>query len=151
MKNPARFATKIIIVLFLFGVFPSVLFAQELESGNIATNTPIVDKEAKAGDVLSRGEDGLVRSESPYDKNIFGVVVENPSIVLNKASSDTQPVISYGEVLVTVGNKNGNIKRGDFLTSSSVPGLAQKATESGFVLGKALEDMEGKGKIRVFV
>ena len=128
-----------------------MLFAQELESGNIATNTPIVDKEAKAGDVLSKGEDGLIRSESPYDKNIFGVVVENPSIVLNKASSDTQPVISYGEVLVTVGNKNGNIKRGDFLTSSSVPGLAQKATESGFVLGRALEDMEDKSKIAVFV
>src|SRR3989344_9262900 len=151
MKNPARFAIKIIIVLFLFGVFPSVLFAQEFEPGSIATNTPIVDKEAKAGDVLSKAEAGLVRSHTDYDKNMFGVVVENPSIVLNKASSDTVPVISYGEVLVTVGNKKGEIKRGDFVTSSDVPGLAVKATESGFVLGKALEDMGEKRKILVFV
>ena len=151
MKNPARLASKIIIVLFLFGVFPSVLFAQEIEPGNIATNTPIVDEEAKSGDVLSKSNEGLIRSKSSYDKNMFGVVVEKPSVVLNKASSNTVPVISYGEVLVTVGNKNGEIKRGDFVTSSDVPGLAVKATESGFVLGKALEDMSGKSKIAVFV
>src|SRR3989304_253810 len=117
MKNPARLASKIIIVLFLFGVFPSVLFAQEIEPGNIATNTPIVDEEAKSGDVLSKSNEGLIRSKSSYDKNMFGVVVEKPSIVLNKASSDTVPVISYGEVLVTVGNKKGEIKRGDFVNS----------------------------------
>ena len=151
MKSPAQLALKIVIVLFLFGVFPSMLFAQEIEPGSIATNNPIVDKEAKSGDVLSKSDEGLIRSKSSYDKNMFGVVVENPSIVLNKASSDTVPVISYGEVLVTVGNKKGEIKRGDFVTSSDVPGLAVKATESGFVLGKALEDMGDKRKILVFV
>ena len=151
MKNPARFIFKIFITLSLLSAFPSVLYAQEFDPGSIATNTPIVDKEAKAGDVLSKAEAGLVRSDADYDKNMFGVVVENPSIVLNKPSSDTVPVISYGEVLVTVGNKKGEIKRGDFVTSSDVPGLAVKATESGFVLGKALEDMGDKRKILVFV
>lgn len=159
MQKPAPLLSKKTLVLLVFSsllvisvlVFPSLLFAQEIEPGSIATNTPVVDKEAKAGDVLSKGEGGLKRSESPYDKNMFGVVVENPSIVLNKADSSTLPVISYGEVLVTVGNKNGEIKRGDFVTSSEVPGLAQKATESGFVLGRALEDMGDKSRIRVFV
>jgi len=129
-----------------------VASAQELRTGQIASNTKIDDQSAKAGDILSKGEKGIVRASSPYDKNLFGVVVENPSIVLNKEDSSTLPIISYGEVLVRVSVKNGEIKSGDFITSSSAAGVGQKATESGFIIGKALEDLTSQeALISVFV
>ena len=86
------------------------------------------------------------------DSNLFGIVVENPSVVLNKETATTLPVISYGESLVRVNNKSGQISQGEFITSSSDPGVGQKAIESGYVIGKALEDLDGQqGLISVFV
>lgn len=151
MKKSASTIIKFGLVTTLLASFTTSIFAQENSPGNIATNTSVLDSEAKSGDILTKKDDGLYRAETPYDRNMFGVVVENPSIVLNKPSDETEPVISYGEVLINVGNKNGKIERGDFVTSSEIPGLGQKATKSGFVVGKALEDMGDKSKISVFV
>src|SRR3989344_2392501 len=149
----ARISLISLVLLSALAVFPQFVFSQEnVTNGQIATNLKIEDKEARAGDILSKSEDALVRSKEPYDPSIFGVAVENPSIVLNKETDETLPVVSYGEVLVKVTSKNGEIKRGDFVTSSSDPGDGQKSTESGFVLGKALEDLEGdSGQISAFV
>lgn len=152
MRVPVQMLINISLFTLIFGPLANVAVAQEFDSGQIATNIPVIDSDAKVGDILNEAEDGLVRSSNTYDKNIFGVIVENPSLVLNKEASDTKPVVSYGEALVNVSEKNGNIKRGDFITTSSTPGVGQKAIESGFILGKALEDLEGtEGKIRVFV
>ena len=41
--------------------------------------------------------------------------------------------------------ENGPIAAGDPLTSSSVPGVAMKATASGYVIGKALESFDELG------
>lgn len=152
MKSSAQtFLIFLLTAAFLAG-FSSPVFSQEIRSGQIASNIQIDDEGAKAGDILSKTSDGVVRSKKAYDKNLFGIVVENPAIVLNKAGNDTQPVISYGEVLVRVSNKNGSIKQGDFITSSSKAGVGQKSTDSGFILGKALESMNADEElIAVFV
>lgn len=140
-----------LIATFLAGINSSV-YSQNIQSGQIASNVQVNDVDAKGGDILSKTSDGVVRSKKAYDKNLFGIVVENPSLVLNKAGDDTQPVISYGEVLVRVSNKNGSIKGGDFITSSSKAGVGQKSTDSGFILGKALESMNADEElIAVFV
>jgi len=150
--------TKTAIILFfavaaIAAFSPSKIFSVDLNStSEIATNTPVADTNAKAGDILSKTEKGIVRASSEYDKNIFGVVSENPSISINKIESNTMPVASYGEVLVNVSDQKGAIKRGDFITSSSKSGVGQKAASSGFIIGKALEDLNGSsGQIKVFV
>ena len=64
-----------------------------------------------------------------------------------------------GQTLVKVSLENGEIKIGDYLASSNVPGVAMKATEPGRVVGMALEPypQEGQdpstdsGQIMVFV
>lgn len=151
LSSAQKLVLFILLALFAVG-FTIPAFAQELRSGQIASNIQIDDEGAQAGDILSKTSDGVVRSKKAYDKNLFGIVVENPSLVLNKADSDTQPVISYGEVLVRVSDKNGSIKGGDFITSSSKAGVGQKATDSGFILGKALESMNADEElIAVFV
>jgi hypothetical protein len=76
------------------------------------------------------------------------VVGETPIIVFGKPTTTTLPIITSGETLVKVSNINGEIKRGDFITSSEKPGIGQKATQSGFVIGRALEDFnQEEGKI----
>ena len=54
---------------------------------------------------------------------------------------------------IKVSTENGEIKPGDWLTSSSTPGTAMKATETGSALGKALEsyNSEGVGYITAFI
>ncbi len=63
------------------------------------------------------------------------------------------PVTLAGRVLVKVNNENGSIRPGDYLTSSSVPGIAMKATETGPTIGIAMESFNGtaQGKVLVFI
>src|SRR4030042_1063313 len=150
--------TKTAIILFFAAtiiavVYPSKILSAELNSSSgIAANIPVDDNLARPGDIISKTDEGTVRSSSEYDKNLFGVVVENPSGSVNKIGPNTRPVVSYGEVFVNVSDKKGSIKRGDFVTSSGSAGVGQKAIDSGFVLGKALENLNGSsGQIRVFV
>lgn len=137
MFNPAA---KLISIPFLLSLlFPSLVFAQELSGGQIATNVEVTDSAASAGDILSiTADDSLVRANTAYDSNLFGVVVAEPSIVLNKETAKTVSVLSQGEAWVKVSTKNGNIEVGDFITSSDESGVGQKAAVEGMVLGKAL-------------
>lgn len=100
------------------------------------------EKDVVDGTVLSAGDgSGAVRTTIPYDSQILGVVSSDAAIILNSTNSDNGvPVISTGTVYVLVSSIEGNIKKGDLITSSTVPGVAAKATKEGYVLGSALED-----------
>jgi len=136
-----------ILGILIFGKFVS---AQGLPL--IAKNLKVIDEKAKVGDIVSQTEKGLVRSSIPYDKNIIGVIGENPIMIFNKSTTTTLPIVTWGETLVRVSNENGQIKKGDFITSSNKPGVGQKATENGFVIGKAMEDLKEKeGLITAFI
>lgn len=138
---------KIFFFLLFSTLLAKVTFSQILPL--IAKNLEIKDSEIKIGDIISQTEEGFVKSKISYDKNIVGVVGENPILVLGRPTTNTLPVVIQGESLVRVSNKNGEIKKGDFITSSEIPGVGQKATESGFVVGKALEDFnKEEGLIR---
>ncbi|MDP2720503.1 MAG: hypothetical protein Q8O75_00985 [bacterium] len=152
MKMPAQILICLIFTATAFVGISGVSYAQEIRSGQIATNTYIDDPAAKAGDILVKSGDKVIRAQEPYDANLFGIVVENPSLVLNKANNSTKPVISYGETLVKVSSRGGKVQQGDFITSSGTPGVGQRARESGFIIGRALEDLNGsEGLIGVFV
>jgi len=142
---------KIKVLLIISGlIFAEFILAQSLPL--IAKNLKVVDEKAKAGDIVSQTKKGLVRSSTPYDKNIIGVVGENPIIIFNKPTTTTLPIVTWGEVLIRVSNINGEIKKGDYITSSNRPGVGQKATETGFVVGKAIEDLkENEGLIPAFI
>ncbi len=132
---------KLKLISFVFlGLLISagIVFAQNLPS--IATNFEINDPEAKVGDIISKTEKGLFRSNISYDENIIGVVGETPILVFGKQTTTTLPIVSFGETSVKVSNINGEIKKGDFITSSEKTGIGQKAVQSRFIIGKALED-----------
>jgi len=140
----------IFLVVFVSGRIVSIVFARDLPL--IARNLEVADPETEVGDIVSQGREGLFRSNIPYDENIVGVVGETPIIVFGKPTTTTLPIVSSGETLTKVSNINGEIKKGDFITSSNKDGVGQKATQSGFVVGRAMEDFnQNEGLIFVFV
>ncbi|MBE0573537.1 hypothetical protein IH575_01395, partial [Candidatus Dojkabacteria bacterium] len=97
----------------------------------------------------------------PYDTLMTGVISTNPGLVAGIGGAENmidpnfqlpeKPVALSGRVPVKVNLENGPIKAGDFLTSSSTPGVAMKATKTGRVLGQAMEDYDGSIKMSLGV
>ena len=90
-------------------------------------------------------------TDAAFDSNMIGVVVDNPGLDLGNGTVDGARVAISGRAWVKVAS--GPIKIGDYLTSSSTPGVGMKATQSGRVIGIALEPYNGTeiGEIMVFI
>jgi F0F1-type ATP synthase membrane subunit c/vacuolar-type H+-ATPase subunit K len=108
----------------------------------IARLVEVVDKNAPNGSVISSSDKGPTLSTRPYDPQVLGIVARDAAIILNsgKSASNGIPVIATGQVYLRVSTKTGKIKKGDLLTTSTIPGVAIKADKDGYVLGNALED-----------
>jgi len=119
-----------------------------------------------AGDGYGKYEPGrdfqiskLKKSNTPYQKIVVGVVSKNfselSSLGKNVVGPEHHPlpIALNGRVPVKVSSENGPIQAGDYLTTSSTPGIAMKATKPGFTIGKALSDyaQSGIGEIMIFV
>ena len=85
---------------------------------------------------------GVKRSMYQYQPDVLGVVSTDPGFVAGAYTKDSYPIALVGRVPVKVSTENGMIRSGDFLTVSSVPGHAMKATLAGRVIGKALETLD---------
>jgi len=115
---------------------------------DVAEDYPTKDASIEAGDIVAvdQTDAGHVqKSQVKYDKTILGVYSEKPGFRLSQSSSIISgdkaiPVALPGRVPVKINNEGGVIHKGDYLTTSSTPGVAMKATKPGPVLGKALED-----------
>ena len=96
------------------------------------------------GDIIVQ----LVRSGASYQEPVVGIVSDNDgdftSAGYNIDEADNpMPIALVGRVPVNVTDENGSIHPGDFLTTSSTPGHAMKATRPGRVIGMALGAFEG--------
>ena len=80
-----------------------------------------------------------------YESGLAGVVANEGDSVLRFGTGDIDVALS-GKAIVRVNTTNGDIKVGDYLTSSEVPGVAVKATQSGWVVGQAFEGFSGSGE-----
>lgn len=106
----------------------------------IATKHTILNGDPKSGDIVSFDKRTKIfyLARIPGDKNVFGVVVKNPVLLLSDNSSGS-PIITSGEVSVNVTTKNGPIKVGDYISASSVPGKGARATISDLeIIGTAI-------------
>ena len=141
------FLKKIALIsaaLLLFG------FGVEAAS-QTATRYPVVG-EPEQGDLLVKRDGELLRADSRYDNDLFGVVVDEAIIIFGENFEGSLPVVTSGPALVRVSNAYEKVEEGDYITSSEVPGQGQKAPYSGFVIGRAMESLEEEeGLIKVMI
>ncbi|TSC85695.1 MAG: replicative DNA helicase [Microgenomates group bacterium Gr01-1014_7] len=116
------------------------------ESGafDVSEDYPVSDESIEAADVVSVASSSsalsptVEKSQKPYDENLVGIISSQPGVILS-GNTQGRAVALAGRVPVKVSTENGAIGVGDYLTSSSTPGVAMKATRPGQVVGKALE------------
>jgi len=135
---------KVCLYIFLVVVIIAVVAAPktlaQINSQGVAVSMPVVGETFNGAVVCADTSNVYSLCARGYDPNMSGVVVTSPSISFNTGGSSGVSVISNGNALVAVTSANGNIKKGDYITSSKTPGVGELAKKSGYVLGTALED-----------
>ncbi len=130
-------------------------------------------EDVSSGDVLIINDSSqeVKKSKEKFDKKLMGVVTTSPAIIMGykegtksaqvlmagdantyeqKPEAKRKPAVALaGKAPIKVNLEGGAIKKGDYLTSSSTPGVAMKATKPGQVIAKALADYSGGGDGKV--
>jgi hypothetical protein len=109
------------------------------------------NKNLENGDIVVpdlQNEETVTKSNASYQNNILGVISTDPGVTggVNMKAKDGQKIVPLalsGRVPVKVSLENGPIKIGDAITSSSTAGLGMKATQSGRIIGFALQNYDG--------
>ncbi len=152
MREKITLIASLITIFLLFTtLLPDRVLAQTEASFGLATYVNIQGGDAKDGSIISYSKDGYKLTTIPYDSGIFGVITDNPQVSFqDKRITGARPVVTWGRTAVLVSTENGDIQKGDLVTSSSVPGVGQKADRvGGYVLGVALENYTGKPKTEI--
>jgi hypothetical protein len=135
MRKPCLTLLTILIAVYfflpsVFAVIPPVAVSMPLEEG-------------EEGDIVSFVDNSYTLSNEAYDLNMIGVITESSALTLEDIDlSEGRFVATSGEMLVKVSTINGSIALGDYITSSEIRGVGQKATQPGQVLGVALADFD---------
>ncbi len=152
-----RYSALIAFLTFYLLFIAFINVSQAQVSSGVAISAVINDKEVKDGSIIALTDKGYLLSKTAYDSRIYGVVNENSALYLqNTEISSPKPVLTSGKAYVLVSSINGNIAINDIITSSTIPGVGQKAKINGYVLGSALEnysnsDQKAIGKILVAI
>jgi len=128
----------LIVVFYLFSLKDS--FAQVSSSG-IAITVEVQGDNINEGDIVCKDEEIYALCSIEYNTEILGVIIEKPAAAFEEEEkNNSHLVISDGKTVVKVSSQNGNIKKGDLITTSSRPGVGVLALKNGYVIGSALED-----------
>ncbi|MBI3486104.1 hypothetical protein HY025_04145 [Candidatus Daviesbacteria bacterium] len=141
MKKFTIFLLLFALYILNFKLYIPLVFAQT-QSIDVASTQTIVDQQAVDGDILTYTDKGLERTNLPYSNKIFGVLQDKSLIVYRSIDPNAKPIARAGLVLVNVTNFDGSIKVGDYITSSTIPGKGQKASQSGYTIGVALAALD---------
>jgi len=90
----------------------------------------------------------VVKAPANDPTRIYGVVIDSSEapIVLQKDTSQVF-VATSGDYSVLVSAQNGDIRTGDFVSTSSTDGIGAKATSQSYVVGKALGNFNGASNV----
>lgn len=139
---------KIIILLFVICLEFSASYlwpawtSLAQTSQSVAISIPVTGDVREGSIVCTDSIESKVYSPCTreYDSNMTGVVSPTASVSFDDGLPGSVLVTSSGNTHVLVSSINGNIKKGDYVTSSKTPGVGQLAKKSGYVLGTALAD-----------
>ncbi|MGH9857251.1 MAG: hypothetical protein ACRD4B_05345, partial [Acidobacteriota bacterium] len=143
---------------------------------DIAENFPTLDSSLEAGDIVmldyqakpataddSYETEFVKKGDTPYGSKLLGAISQKPGVLLGGHGQNNDPrsvkevaVALSGRIPLKITTQNGSVQPGDLVTASNIAGVGMKATQAGFVIGRALEayenpDPNAVGKIMVFV
>lgn len=138
-KKTFRFGILISLVAVFFGM--ATVSAQDFTQG-YGTSDKLV-----RGSIVSRNEDDDTLVDAANLDNIsrlFGVVVRSDESAVTLTSDTAGVYVSTtGRYEVIVSTIGGEVKTGDYITASSIDGIAMKAgTSQELVIGQVLQDFD---------
>lgn len=117
-----------------------------IEAGDVVAISNVkvqrTNENGETEEVISQGV--LRKADKPYDQKLIGIISTNPGLLLGSIDGDSgkenkRMLALAGRVPVKIDPDSAAFDAGDFLTSSTKPGYAMKATRPGYVVGRALE------------
>ncbi len=116
-----------------------------IEAGDVVTISnikyQIANSEGETEELVSKGV--LRKADKPYDPKLIGIISTSPGVLMGSIDGenkeDKRMLALAGKVPVKIDPDSPAIEVGDFLTSSTKPGLATKATHPGYIVARALE------------
>ena len=144
-------------IFILFGSFVFFIFSfhalyAQSDGIEVARTYIVVGDVLESGDLISfdRGNQQFIQAHFPSDKDLFGVLVAEPILVLTVDDGGV-PIARSGEVNVNVTTANGVIAAGDYITSSNIAGKGQRAGDGDtYIMGIALESFPASGDTAQF-
>ncbi len=130
----------LMICLSLFGLAAAQTVNKGYKSDEpLQSGMLVMEKEDDPKKVLAVSLDTLER--------LVGIVIQKNDSPVTLASADEKVFVAdTGEYPVLVSDENGQIQPGDYLSISSLAGVAMKAGEAQtLVVGRATEKFEGNG------
>ncbi|HSA08082.1 MAG TPA: hypothetical protein P5099_01810 [Candidatus Moranbacteria bacterium] len=119
------------------------------------------DADLKAGEAVcvdTENDNAVKRCQRSGDNDIIGIISTSPSVLGNApVGRDKDPNYVKTAMLGQIPGKvstteNGEIKVGDNMTASAIPGYMRKANAGESTVGVALENFDGtKGTIQILI
>ncbi len=141
--------TENYVVAYVNGAWRILGTPSTADGADLAETYSTNDENIEAGDVVSLDstlQSGIKKSVGINDKGAIGIVSTTPALVIGEITTEgvtALPIALSGRVPVKVNTENGSISVGDYLTTSSVPGVAMKSNGAGVVIGQAMSSFDG--------
>ncbi len=123
--------------------------ATNSDTADLAEWIHYTGEEPQPGELLTVGDDSSaasVKKTAANDQMIIGAVTTDPAQTFsNNDDGHSVRLALTGRIPIKVSLENGPIQPGDYLTTSSIPGVAMKATTAGRMVGVALTAYSGGG------
>lgn len=151
MNLRGRISTIIVAVLGVFILSTPVLAAdEEIKYGGGNVKPYASDTNLQVGTIVELVEGNKVKAVTQSTaKNMFGMVVDRNDLsvtITNDDGANDVYVAVSGTYKVLVSDQAGEIKKGDYVSISSVAGVGMKAgVDRTQVFGRAAADFNGKG------
>lgn len=145
-----KFIFSFWIFVFILSLSTNTTFSQN----NAISLTVVIEGELPSdpnGSIVVLDKGVYKISNKKADPNQVGVITLNPAVTLRKSSNqNVYDVNTSGTTVIKASNRNGKITKGDYVSSSDLLGVAQKSSESEYVIGVAAEDFDSElGVLRV--
>ena len=129
---------------------------------DVAENYSDPSNTIEPGDLVALLDNGSIKqiekASLTNSSRLFGVAATSPGMLLSGIGEsgitdliNPKAIALSGRIPTKISTENGNIAVGDYLTVSSVPGVAMRATGPSMVIGRALEGYDGVGVVKIEV